>query len=149
LAAALGANFINIVLAISIASIPSYARVMRGQIVTIKNRPYVLASKSIGTSDGMIFLKHILPNAYPPLLVIATNGLGTAILTGAGLSFLGLGVVGEIPDWGALLSQGRGYLGAAWWMATFPGIAISMFVLSVNIIGDSLRDYFDPKKRIL
>ncbi|MGG3640059.1 ABC transporter permease [Bacillus gobiensis] len=147
-AAALGANFLNIVLAVSLASLPSYARVICGQIVSVKNRPYVLASKSIGTSNIMIFLKHVLPNSYPPLLVMASNGLGVAILTGAGLSFLGLGVVSEIPDWGALLSQGRGYLAAAWWIATFPGLAISMFVLSVNIIGDRLRDYFDPKKRI-
>ncbi|ALC83073.1 MULTISPECIES: ABC transporter permease [Bacillus] len=147
-AAALGANFLNIVLAVSLASLPSYARVICGQIVSVKNRPYVLASKSIGTSNIMIFLNHVLPNSYPPLLVMASNGLGVAILTGAGLSFLGLGVVSEIPDWGALLSQGRGYLAAAWWIATFPGLAISMFVLSVNIIGDRLRDYFDPKKRI-
>lgn len=147
-AAALGANFLNIVLAVSLASLPSYARVICGQIVSVKNRPFVLASKSIGTSNIMIFLKHVLPNSYPPLLVMASNGLGVAILTGAGLSFLGLGVVSEIPDWGALLSQGRGYLAAAWWIATFPGLAISMFVLSVNIIGDRLRDYFDPKKRI-
>jgi peptide/nickel transport system permease protein len=149
LAAALGANFLNIVLAVSIASVPGYARVMRGQIVSIKNRPYVLASKSIGTSNLIIFVKHILPNSYPPLLVMASNGLGTAIITGAGLSFLGLGIVNEIPDWGALLSQGRGYLASAWWIATFPGLAITIFVLSVNIIGDSLRDYFDPKKRIV
>lgn len=147
-AAALGANFLNIVLAVSLASLPSYARVICGQIVSVKNRPYVLASKSIGTSNIMIFSNHVLPNSYPPLLVMASNGLGVAILTGAGLSFLGLGVVSEIPDWGALLSQGRGYLAAAWWIATFPGLAISMFVLSVNIIGDRLRDYFDPKKRI-
>ncbi|WP_318509059.1 ABC transporter permease [Bacillus sp. T3] len=146
LAAALGANFVNIVLAISFASVPGYARVMRGQIISVKNRPYVLASRSIGTSNMMIFLKHILPNSYPPLLVMASNGLGVAILTGAGLSFLGLGVVSEIPELGAFLSQGRGYLAAAWWIATFPGLAIAIFVLSVNIIGDSLRDYFDPKK---
>ncbi|PJN91608.1 ABC transporter permease [Bacillus sp. mrc49] len=148
LAAALGANFLNIVLAVSVASMPGYARVMRGQIVSIKNRPYVMASKSIGTSNVKIFMKHILPNSYPPLVVMASNGLGTAIITGAGLSFLGLGVVNEIPDWGGLLSQGRGYLASAWWIATFPGIAITIFVLSVNIIGDSLRDYFDPKKRM-
>lgn len=148
LAAALGANFFNIVLAVSLASVPSYARVMRGQIVSIKNRPYILASKAIGTSHIMIFFKHILPNSFPPLLVMATNGLGVAILIGAGLSFLGLGVVTEIPDWGTLLSQGRSYLAAAWWIATFPGLAITMLVLSVNIIGDTLRDYYDPKKRI-
>ena len=149
LAAALGASFINLVIAISVASIPTYARVMRGQIMSVKNRPYILASKSIGTTNMMIFIKHVLPNSYSPLLVMSTNGLGTAILTGAGLSFLGLGVVSDIPDWGFLLSQGRNYIAAGWWIATFPGLAIALFVLSVNIIGDSLRDYFDPKKRIV
>lgn len=148
LAAALGANFFNLILAIAFASLPGYARVMRGQILSVKNRTFVLASKSIGTSNIIIFFKHVLPNSYPPLLVMASNGLGTAILIGAGLSFLGLGVVNEIPDWGVLLSQGRSYLAVAWWIATFPGLAITTFVLSVNIIGDHFRDYFDPKKRI-
>jgi len=148
LAAALGSSFTNLVIAISISAIPTYARVMRGQIISVKNRPYILASKSIGTNRMTIFIKHVLPNSYSPLLVMASNGLGTAILTGAGLSFLGLGVVSDIPDWGFLLSQGRNYIAAAWWIATFPGLAIALFVLSVNIIGDSLRDYFDPKKRI-
>lgn len=149
LAAALGSSFVNLVIAIAIAAIPNYARVMRGQIISIKSRPYILASKSIGTKDSTIFYKHVLPNSLSPLLVMASNGLGTAILTGAGLSFLGLGVVTDIPDWGFLLSQGRNYIAAAWWIATFPGLAIALFVLSVNIIGDSLRDYFDPKKRIV
>ena len=112
LAAALGASFMNLVIAISVASIPTYARVMRGQIMSVKNRPYILASKSIGTTNMMIFIKHVLPNSYSPLFVMATNGLGTAILTGAGLSFLGLGVVSDIPDWGFLLSQGRDYIAA-------------------------------------
>lgn len=148
LAAAMGPSFWNLVVAIAISAIPGYARVMRGQILSIKNRPFILASRSIGTPNYIIFLKHILPNSYSPLIVMATNGLGTAILTSAGLSFLGLGVIRDIPDWGFLLSQGRNYLAAGWWIATFPGFAIALFVLAVNIIGDSLRDYFDPKKRI-
>jgi peptide/nickel transport system permease protein len=148
LAAALGPSLLNIILAISVSSLPGYARLMRGQVVSLKDRNYVIASKSIGVNRFVIFFRHILPNAYSPLLVMATNGLGSAILLGAGLSFLGLGVVKEIPDWGTLLSQGRGYLTAAWWIATFPGLAITAFVLSVNIMGDTLRDYLDPKKKI-
>ncbi|MCE4050718.1 MULTISPECIES: ABC transporter permease [Bacillaceae] len=146
-AAALGPSLMNIILAISISAVPGYARLMRGQILTLKRRNFVIASKSIGVSDLVIFFRHILPNAYSPLLVMATNGLGSSILLGAGLSFLGLGIVQEVPDWGTLLSQGRGYLAAAWWIATFPGIAITSFVLSANIIGDSLRDFLDPKKQ--
>lgn len=145
IAAALGPSLKNIVLAIAISSIPSYARVMRGQMISIKKRPYVAASRSIGTSNARILFWHILPNAWAPILVMATIGLGSAILTGAGLSFLGLGVIKEVPDWGALLSQGRNYLTAGWWMATFPGLAITAFVLSINIAGDKLQDVTNPK----
>ena len=145
IAAALGPSLKNIVLAIAISSVPGYARVMRGQMISIKKRPYVAASHSIGASSGRILLWHILPNAWSPLLVMATIGLGTAILTGAGLSFLGLGVIKEVPDWGALLSQGRNYLTVGWWMATFPGLAITAFVLAINIVGDRLQDLLNPK----
>ncbi|MBX0316483.1 ABC transporter permease [Planococcus glaciei] len=145
IAAALGPSLKNIVLAIAISSIPGYARVMRGQMISIKKRPYVAASRSIGTSNTRILFWHILPNAWAPILVMATIGLGSAILTGAGLSFLGLGVIKEVPDWGALLSQGRNYLTAGWWMATFPGLAITAFVLAINIAGDKLQDVTNPK----
>ncbi|MBZ5201666.1 ABC transporter permease [Planomicrobium chinense] len=145
IAAALGPSLKNIVLAIAISSIPGYARVMRGQMISIKKRPYIAASRSIGTSNVRILLWHILPNAWPPILVMATIGLGSAILTGAGLSFLGLGVIKEVPDWGALLSQGRNYLTAGWWMATFPGLAITAFVLAINIVGDKLQEETNPK----
>lgn len=145
IAAVLGPSLLNIVLAVAAASIPGYARVMRGQMMSIKKRQYVDASRSIGTPKWRIFLWHILPNSWSPLLVMVTIGLGTSILVGSGLSFLGLGVIKEIPDWGALLSQGRGYLTVGWWISTFPGLAITLFVLSVNIIGDRLRDIFDPK----
>ncbi|TXK79831.1 ABC transporter permease [Paenibacillus sp. N3.4] len=147
IAAALGPHLINIVFAVAASAIPQYARVMRGQILSIKNRSFVTASRSIGASNIRIFFRHVLSNAWSPLLVMATIGLGSSILVGAGLSFLGLGVLKEIPDWGALLSQGRGYLTVAWWICTFPGLAITLFVLSVNLIGDKLRDAMDPKQR--
>ncbi|WP_035155014.1 ABC transporter permease [Cohnella thermotolerans] len=146
-AAGLGPGLWNIVLAVAIASLPNYARIMRGQILSVKSRPFITASRSIGASELSVFVKHVLPNSLSPLLVMACIGVGTSILTGSGLSFLGLGVLKEIPDWGALLSQGRGYLTVAWWICTFPGMAITLFVLSVNVIGDELRDALDPRKR--
>ncbi|TBL73882.1 ABC transporter permease [Paenibacillus thalictri] len=146
IAAAMGASTFNVVLAISASAIPRYARVMRSQILTVKNRSYVLASRSIGSSGLRIFWKHVLPNSLAPFLVMATIGIGTSILTGSSLSFLGLGVIKEIPDWGTVLSQGRGYLTVAWWVCTFPGLAIALFVLSINIIGDRIRDTLDPRK---
>ncbi|UNK19498.1 ABC transporter permease [Paenibacillus sp. N3/727] len=146
IAGALGPSLFNIVLAVAVSAIPGYARVMRAQIMSIKNRTFVKAAGSIGASPLRIFWKHVLPNSLSPLLVMATIGIGTSILTGSGLSFLGLGVLREVPDWGTLLSQGRGYLTVAWWICSFPGLAITVFVLSVNIIGDRLRDHLDPKK---
>jgi len=145
IAASLGPSTMNVVLAIAAGTIPRYARVMRSQILTVKNRTYVLASRSIGSTGTRIFFKHVLPNSLAPFLVMATIGVGTSILTGSGLSFLGLGVIKEIPDWGTVLSQGRGYLTVAWWVCTFPGLAIASFVLSVNIIGDRIRDVLDPR----
>ncbi|MFD0692970.1 ABC transporter permease [Paenibacillus sp. GCM10027628] len=146
IAAALGPHLYNIIFAVAAAAIPQYARVMRGQIMNVKNRPFVIASRSIGASKVSIFFRHVLINAWSPLLVMSTIGLGSSILVGSGLSFLGLGVLKEIPDWGTLLSQGRGYLTVAWWICTFPGLAITLFVLSVNLIGDKLRDALDPKQ---
>ncbi|MFX3650821.1 MAG: ABC transporter permease [Paenibacillus sp.] len=144
-AAALGPGLMNIALAVAVSSIPGYARVMRGQVISVKGLPFITATRSLGGSNTRIFWKHVLPHSLSPLLVMATLGVGTSILTGSGLSFLGLGVLKEIPDWGALLSQGRGYLTVAWWICTFPGLAITLFVLAVNLIGDDIRDRLDPK----
>ncbi|MFC3747323.1 ABC transporter permease [Paenibacillus sp. GCM10012306] len=146
IAAAIGPSLINVVLAIAAGTIPRYARVMRSQVLSVKNRAFVTASRSIGSSGFRIFYKHVLPNSLAPFLVMATIGIGTSILTGSGLSFLGLGVIKEIPDWGTVLAQGRGYLTVAWWICTFPGLAIALFVLAINIIGDRLRDKLDPRK---
>ncbi|OWA37206.1 D-ala-D-ala transporter subunit [Saccharibacillus sp. O16] len=147
IAAALGPGLRNLVLAIAISSVPGYARVMRGQIMAIRSRGYIAASHALGAKPRHVLMQHVLPNSAAPLLVMATLGLGSSILAGAGLSFLGLGVLKEIPDWGALLSQGRGYLTVAWWICTFPGLAITVFVLSVNLIGDRWRDAVDPKRK--
>ncbi|THF84622.1 ABC transporter permease [Cohnella fermenti] len=147
IAAAMGPSLTNIVLAVAAAAIPGYARVMRGQTMSINGRPYITAARSIGVTRFGIFWRHVLPNSLSPLLVMSTLGIGSSILAGSGLSFLGLGLLKEIPDWGTLLSQGRGYLTVAWWICTFPGLAITLLVLAVNIVGDWLRDYLDPKKK--
>ncbi|WP_135555862.1 ABC transporter permease [Paenibacillus cymbidii] len=146
IAVALGPSFFNVILAISIASIPGKARVVRSQVIAVRSRPFIDAARAVGTSHLAIMLRHILPNCFSPLLVMMTIGVGTSILVGTGLSFLGLGVVQEIPDWGYMLSQGRSYMTVAWWIATFPGLAITLLVVVVNLLGDDLRDRFDPKK---
>lgn len=145
ISSALGASLGNIILAISVASIPGYSRVIRSQVIAVKSRPFVDASRSIGTSHFDIVFRHILPNCFSPLLVMATIGVGMSILIGTGLSFLGLGVILEIPDWGYMLSQGRSYITVAWWIVTFPGLAITILVIAVNLIGDELRNRLDPK----
>lgn len=146
IAVALGPSFFNVILAISIASIPGKARVIRSQVLAVRSRPFIDAARAIGTSHLEIMVRHILPNCFSPLLVMMTIGVGSSILVGTGLSFLGLGVVQEIPDWGYMLSQGRGYMTVAWWIATFPGLAITLLVVVVNLLGDELRDRLDPKK---
>ncbi|MEC0226108.1 ABC transporter permease [Paenibacillus alba] len=143
---ALGPSFFNVILAISVATIPGKARVVRSTVISIRNRPFIDAARAVGTSHLEIMVRHILPNCFSPLLVMMTIGVGSSILVGTGLSFLGLGVVKEIPDWGYMLSQGRSYMTVAWWVATFPGLAITLLVIVVNLLGDEIRDRMDPKK---
>lgn len=143
--ALLSTSLTSTILAVSIALIPNFARVMRSQVIAVKNRLFIQAAITSGASHVKIICTHILPHCMSPLLVMATIGMGTSILIGAGLSFLGLSEIKELPDWGYLLSQGRSYLNVAWWVATFPGLAITILVLSVNLIGDELRAYFDPR----
>ncbi|MFE5321790.1 ABC transporter permease [Paenibacillus sp. NPDC056579] len=143
---ALGPSFFNVILAISVATIPGKARVIRSTVISIRSRPFIDAARAVGTSHLEIMVRHILPNCLSPLLVMMTIGVGSSILVGTGLSFLGLGVIQEIPDWGYLLSQGRSYLTVAWWVATFPGLAITLLVVVVNLLGDEIRDWMDPKK---
>jgi len=142
---ALGANLGTLILAISLVGVPRFARVLRAQAMAVRARPFVLAARASGASHRAIITGHILPHCFATILVMATLGVGTAILLGTSLSFLGLGANDEHPDWGYLLAQGRGYLTVAWWSVTFPGASIAAFVVSVNVLGDALRRRLDPR----
>jgi peptide/nickel transport system permease protein len=147
IATALKASFGSTILAVGLVIVPGFARVMRAQVIATKTRPFIEASRSIGTSPAAILLRHVLPHTLSPMLVMVALGVASAILIGATLSFIGVGVVDDRPDWGFLLNQGRGYLTVAWWFATFPGLAITALVISANLLGDALRDRLDPHAR--
>ncbi|MDQ8728185.1 ABC transporter permease [Bradyrhizobium sp. LHD-71] len=147
IAAALGPSLTNTIIAVGLVTVPRYARVMRAQVLAIRSRPFIEASRSIGSSHTLIVLHHILPHTVSQMLVMATLGIGSSILIGSSLSFIGLGVIDDRPDWGFLLSQGRSYLTVAWWFATFPGLAITALVISANLLGDGLRSRLDPHQR--
>jgi peptide/nickel transport system permease protein len=140
----LGSNMTNVILAISFFSLPSYARMTRGITLSIREMDYVVATRSMGASDFRIMFYHILPGVLGPLIVLASLGVSGAIVTGASLSFLGLGVRPPTPEWGAMLADGRSYLRNAWWISFFPGMTITLVVLALNLIGDALRDALDP-----
>ncbi len=147
IAAALGASFANTIVAVGLVTVPRYARVMRAQVLATRARPFIEASEAIGSGHRLILFGHVLPHTISQMLVMATLGLGSSILIGASLSFIGLGVIDDQPDWGFLLSQGRSYLTVAWWFATFPGLAITTLVISVNLLGNALRNRLDPRLR--
>ncbi len=141
----LGVGDTNVVVAIAIFSLPVFARVVRGQILALKQLDFVLAARASGAGDTRILFWHLLPNALASILVLASLRLGTAILTVATLSFLGLGIRPPAPEWGTMLSDGRQYLQIAPHVAIFPGLAIVLSVLAVNLLGDGLRDALDPR----
>ncbi len=143
--AVLGPGLKNLILVLGFTRWPRYARVAYGQTLSVANMPYVKASRFIGLKTGRILRRHIAPNIIAPLIVVATLEFGLMILFEAGLSFLGLGVQAPTPSWGSILSTGRNYMAMAWWIATLPGICLFLLVLSVNMIGDYLRDHFDPR----
>lgn len=144
----LGPSLTNLILTLGIISWPTATRVVRGQALSIRDADYIQASKAIGTSGIKIILEHIIPNTISPVIIVATLGMGFAILAEAGLSFLGLGVVPPTPSWGSMISEGRTYFLVSPNMMTFPGLAISITVLAFNVIGDGLRDALDPSLRI-
>jgi peptide/nickel transport system permease protein len=146
--AIIGPGLENVIVAVGIFGIPTFARVTRGQILTLKQQDYVTAARMLGAKDDRIMLHHMLPNALAPILVVATFNVATAILTAASLSFLGLGAQPPIPEWGAMLSDGREYLVIAPHVVLFPGLAILISVLSLNLFGDGLRDALDPRLRV-
>jgi peptide/nickel transport system permease protein len=145
--AILGPSLFNVMIAVGISSVPSYTRVARASTLALKDREFVVSARAIGARDTRITLLYILPNVLPPLIVLATLGIAGAILTAAGLSFVGLGAVPPTPEWGAILTLGRKYINQAWWYTTFPGLAIMVTVLGINMLGDALRDALDPKLR--
>ena len=145
--ALLGPGILNVMIAVGIGGIPSYARLVRGSVLSIKEEVYVEAARSVGARDRRIILAHILPNAFPPVLVLMSMSYGWALLSAAGLSFLGLGAAPPAVEWGAMLNDSRALLWVAPWTAIFPGIAIMCVVLSTNLLGDVLRDAIDPRLR--
>jgi peptide/nickel transport system permease protein len=144
----LGPELTNAIIAVGISNIPSFARLIRGCVLTAKKNLYVDAAQSIGCSSFRILVRHILPNVIAPLIVLCTLGVGWAIMNVAALSFLGLGAQPPTPEWGTMLSEGRDYLRVAPWIATFPGLAIMLLVIAVNVMGDGLRVALDPRMKV-
>ena len=135
-------------IAVGLAAVPTYARLVRATVLAAKENLYVEAARAVGCRDRLVVARYILPNVVAPLIVTATLGLGTAILSAAALSFLGLGSQPPQPEWGRMLSEGRDYLREAWWIATFPGLGIMLTVLAMNLLGDGLRDVLDPRLEV-
>ncbi len=143
----LGPGFVNIVIVLVVTNWIYYARLVRGEVIALKNREFVEAAHAIGLSNGRIVFRHIAPNVINSVIVLATLRVASVILLESALSFLGLGVQ-DVATWGVMLANGRHYLNNAWWLATFPGLAIFLTVLSVNLLGDWLRDVTDPHMQI-
>jgi peptide/nickel transport system permease protein len=146
LVAVFGAGLWNVIIAVSLAFVDDFARIARGMVLTIKEEQYIAAARTNGASDFRIIWRHILPNASAPLIVQGTVSISYAILAEAGLSFLGLGVEVDTPTWGLILSEARSFISRAWWVGVFPGVAIMITVLSVNFLGDAMRDILDVRE---
>ncbi|MCG8513444.1 MAG: ABC transporter permease [Halanaerobiales bacterium] len=142
---ALGGGLINVIIAIGAVGWTQFARLVRGEVLHIRGTEYIKAAKALGANDFQIIFFHLAPNMVAPVIVYTTLYIPSAILWAASLSFLGLGVQPPIPEWGALIADGRSYLSYAWWIATMPGLAIMLTVLGFNFMGDGLRDALDPK----
>ena len=145
--AVLGTGLVNVIVVLALTRWPRYARIAYGQTLSVANMPYVRLAAFMGASTPRVLLRHILPNIIGAVIVVATLEFGLMVLFEAGLSFLGLGVQPPTASWGAMLSSGRNYLATAWWIATFPGLCLFLLILAVNLIGDDLRDRFDPRSQ--
>ena len=146
--AILGPNLSSAMIAVGISGMPLFIRVVRGSVLSLRELEYLEAARVVGSRDTRILLRHVLPNVLAPVIVLATLGIPGAIISGAALSFLGLGVKPPTADWGAMLSEGRNFINAAWWLSTFPGLAIVVMVMAINLFGDGLRDALDPRLRL-
>lgn len=147
LVALLGVGLTNVIVAVGIATIPRFARLVRSTVLSLREVTYIEASQALGAPDRRVLLKHVLPNSLAPVIVQATLSMGSTILTAAGLGFLGLGVQPPTPEWGAMLGEGRNYIFSQPSVTTFPGLAIFLAVVGFNLLGDGLRDALDPQLR--
>jgi peptide/nickel transport system permease protein len=148
LLAIVGSGLFNIIIVLSLTQWVTYARVVRGGVLAEKAKEYVLAAKALGFGSGRIMFRYVLPNVFGPIIVIATFSVAQTIIAEAALSFLGLGMPASIPSWGKMLADGRTYLVIAWWLSAIPGLVITFTVIGVNLFGDWLRVYLDPKLRL-
>ena len=144
----LGTDVRNVILALAVAGWVTYARVVRSEVLSLREREFVVAARATGAVRTRIILVHIMPQILTPVIIVATLHMGVVIIAEAGLSFLGLGVQPPTPTWGNMLAEGRQYMLNAWWFATFPGLSIMITVLGFNTVGDWLRDVFDPRSRL-
>jgi peptide/nickel transport system permease protein len=147
-AAVLGTGLHVAMIAVGIAWIPGFARIVRSLVLQVKEMPYIEAARSLGNSDSRLIWRHVLPNALTPVLVLSSLGVGSAVLIGAALSFLGVGAQPPTAEWGIMLSEGRQFMRSAWWVMAFPGLAITVTVLAANLVGDGLRDALDPRIKL-
>jgi peptide/nickel transport system permease protein len=143
----LGTGLTNVMIAVGIAAIPAYTRTVRSAVLSVREMDYVEAARALGAPHWRIILSHVLRNVLTPIIVLVTLSVGLAILTAAGLSFIGLGAQPPTPEWGDMLNEAQNYLQSAWWMAVFPGAAIMIVVVGLNLLGDGLRDLLDPITR--
>ncbi len=146
LVAVFGTGLTNVIVAISLAFLDDFARIARSMVLSIKQEPYILAARTVGVPTFRILWRHVLPNATAPIIVQATVSVSYAILGEASLSFLGLGVEADTPTWGLILADSRSFISRAWWLGIFPGLAIMLTVLSINFLGDALRDFLDVRE---
>jgi peptide/nickel transport system permease protein len=140
-----GPGLTNLMIAVGVASIPGFARLVRGSVLAAREHDYVVAARALGASGSRVLRLHLLPNVFAPFLVYATLNVALAILNGSGLSYLGLGPAPPASEWGLMLSDGRAFLRRAWWLTAFPGVAIMLAVMAINLLGDGLRDVTDPR----
>ena len=145
--AAVGPSIENVMVAVGISTVPVYARLIRSTVMSLREQPYIDAARILGVRDLKIMLRHVLPNTVAPLLVLSTLQIGNAISMGAGLSFLAMGAQPPTAEWGLMAAVGRTILGRAWWISTFPGLAILTVVMACNLLGDSVRTILDPRLR--
>ncbi len=147
--AVLGPGLTNVMIAVGVAAVPVYVRTVQAATLAVSRLDYILAARAVGLPARRIIFRHVLPNVTAPIIVLASVGMGAAILASAGLSYVGLGAQPPTPEWGSMLAEARSYMREAWWLPTFPGLAIMLVVLAFNLTGDAVRDLLDPRLRRL